>query len=70
MIRGAPDRKISVQPDNRTGLIEAGYRPGRTLASIVTDEGLFSELGYEDNKKNEAGFYHKAVKNYFPSAII
>ena len=31
--RGAPDRKISVRPDNRTGLIEAGYRPDRTLSA-------------------------------------
>ena len=34
--RGAPDR------------IEVGYRPDRALSSIVSDEGLFSELGNED----------------------
>ena len=49
--RGAPDRKISVRPDNRTGLIEAGYRKDRTLSSFVSDEGLFSELGDEDYEK-------------------
>ena len=50
--RGASDMKISVRPDNRTGLIEAGYRPDRTLSSIViSDEGLFSELGNEDYEK-------------------
>ena len=49
--RGAPDRKISVRPDNRTGLIEARYRPDRALSSIVSDEGLFSELGNEDYEK-------------------
>ena len=36
---------------HRTGLIEAGYRPDRTLSSIVSDEGLFSELGNEDYDK-------------------
>ena len=51
LIRGAPDRKFSVRPDNRTGLIEAGFRPDRTLSSIVSDEGLFSELGNEDYEK-------------------
>ena len=51
LTRGAPDRNISVRPDNRTGLIEAGYRPDRTLSSIVSDEGLFSQLGNEDYKK-------------------
>ena len=49
--RGAPERKIFLRPDNRTGLIEAGYRPDRTLSSIVSDEGLFSELGNEDYEK-------------------
>ena len=49
--RGAPDRKISVRPGNRTGLIEAGDRPNRTLSLIVSDEGLFSELGNEDYEK-------------------
>ena len=43
--------KITVRPDNRTGLIEARYWPDRTLASIVTDGGLFSELGYADYEK-------------------
>ena len=38
-------------PSGRTGLIEAGYRPDRTLSSIVSDEGLFSELGNEDYEK-------------------
>ena len=51
MSRGAPDRKIFVRPDNRTGLIEAGYRPDRTLSSIVSDEGLFSQLGNENYEK-------------------
>ena len=50
-IRGAPDRKISVRPDNRTGLIEAGYPPDRTLSSIISDKGLFSELGNDDYEK-------------------
>ena len=49
--RGAPDRKISVRPDNRTELIEAGYRPDRTLSSLVSDGGLFSKLGNEDYEK-------------------
>ena len=68
--RGAPDRKIFVRPDNRAGLTESGYRPDRTLYSIVSDEGLFSELGNQDYKNNEAGFYHKVVKKYFRPAII
>ena len=38
-------------PSGRTGLIEAGYRPNRTLSPIVSDEGLFSELSNEDYKK-------------------
>ena len=50
-IRGAPDRKIFVRPDNRTGLMEAGYRPDRTLSSIVSNEGLFPELGNTDYEK-------------------
>ena len=47
-IRGAPDRKISVRPDNRTGLIEAGYwpdRPGlrKTKQAFTTERrNLFS----------------------------
>ena len=61
--------QIPARADNQTGLIEAGYRPDRTLYSIVSDEGLFSESAMRITK-NEAGFYHRAVKNYFPSAII
>ena len=38
-------------PSGRTGLIEAGYRPDRTLYSIVSDEGLFSESGNENYEK-------------------
>ena len=48
---GPPDRKISVRPDNRAGLIVAGYRPDRTLSSIVGYEKLFSELGNDDYEK-------------------
>ena len=40
-IRGAPDRKISVRPDNRTGLIEGGYRPDRTLYSTYALTNCF-----------------------------
>ena len=38
-------------PSDRAGLIEAGYRPDRTLSSIVSDEGLFLEMGNEDYEK-------------------
>ena len=51
LVRGAPGRTISVRPDNRTGLIEAGYRPDRTLSSILSDGGLFSELGNKHYEK-------------------
>ena len=36
--RGAPDGKIFVQPDIRTGLIEAGYRPDRTFSKVFEKE--------------------------------
>ena len=49
--RETQDRKFSVRQDNRTGLTEAGYRPDRTLSPIVSDEGVFPELGNEDYEK-------------------
>ena len=63
--RGAPDRKISVRPDNRTGLIEAGYRPDRILSSIVSDEGLFSELGNEDYEKRTGLLSQRSEKTFY-----
>ena len=56
-------------PDNRTGLFEAGYRVDRTLSSIVSDEGLFSEFWAIRITKNDAGVYLRAVKNYLPSLV-
>ena len=41
-------------PSGRTGRIETGYRPDRTLSSIVSDEGLFSELGNENYEKRSS----------------
>ena len=76
---GAPDRKISVWPDNWTGLIEAGYRPeDRSLASTLSDEGLFTELGNEDYEKRnrllqqsgEKLFSLRHILMNFDSAII
>ena len=49
--RVALDRKFSALSDFLTGLIEAGYRPDRTLSSIVSDEGLFPEWGNKDYEK-------------------
>ena len=47
--RGALDMKISVRSDCRTGLINAGYRPDRTLSSTTSDDRLLLEL---DKKYN------------------
>ena len=62
--RGAPGRKISVRPDNRTGLIEAGYRPDWTLFSIVSYEGLFSELGNDHYEKRSRPLPQSGEKLY------
>ena len=64
IIRGAPDRKISVRPDNRTGLIEAGCRPDRTLSSIVSYEGLFSEFG-NDHYENRSRLLPQSGEKLF-----
>ena len=50
-IRGAPTGKFPVRPNNRTELIEAGYRSDLTLFSTVSNENLFSELGNEYDEK-------------------
>ena len=42
MNRGAPDRKISVRSDNRTGLIKAGFRKRKITGLRYLRENHFS----------------------------
>ena len=49
----------------RTGLIEAGYRPDRTLSSIISNEGLFGELGNEDYEKRSRFLPQSGEKIHF-----
>ena len=63
--RCAQGRKISVQPDNRTKLIEAEYRPDRILTSTISDDRLFSELGYQYNGKLSKLFLQNRMKRFY-----
>ena len=60
IIRDAPNRKIS----DWTGLIEAGYRPNRTLYSTVSDNRLFLEWD-RSIMKNKVKVYSKITGNIF-----
>ena len=62
LARCVPDMKISVRPDNRTGLIEAGYRPDETLSWTISDDRLFLDLGKEYNGK-QCKCWKFSVKN-------
>ena len=53
-------------PSGRTGLIEAGYRPDRTLSSLVSDGRLFSELGNEHYEKRSR-LLPQSGEKLFPS---
>ena len=64
-LEGAPDRKVSVRPENRTRLIKAGYRPDRTswLLSTISDDRLFLELDREYDEKQSKRSFQNNMKN-------
>ena len=71
MTRGAPARKFpSLRLDNRTGLIEAGYRPDTASSSITSDDRRFLELDKEYYKKQSKSLFFTLIMGKLMGKVI